>query len=219
MLILSTVCRQGEEEKGHGRIFLSFFFFFFFLFCFRTIRNACQGFLLFDAVCTLPVWLNPAQGEPARAHEIYLWTHARLTRARLGTLGWTLKSDLSNQMEMYYSPTPHTTVSREEWMLFLEELFLLCAFPAPRKSAFTDVVSALTFGSLAAVIKAAVAVPFHWSEGLIDKVMNGTLDTTAAAPMTVPEIPSLRKGIRSRLMHDHLVSNLSICFDRKHRSW
>ena len=81
--------------------------------------------MLFDAVCTLPVWTNPALGDAAQVHLIYMWTHGRLTPARSAALGWEVHSKLSEGMEMYWAPVPHRCAARDDWLLFLEELFLL----------------------------------------------------------------------------------------------
>jgi hypothetical protein len=178
----------------------------------KSLRSSCKHWLLFDAVCTLPVWTNPALRDPVKAHRIYAWTHGRLTAERSAALGWEVRSELSSGMEMYWAPVAHRCVACDDWLLFLEELFLLIAYPPPRKQAFLDVVPALTFASLAAVVRAAEATPAHWCESLVAAVISGKLETSAVPALCVPELPPAVPA-RSRRAVEYDVRAFSLEFE------
>ena len=155
------------------------------------------GFLCFDAVCTLPLWFIPANHDDDKIFDIYMWTHGRLTEDRLRVFGWKKKQSWGTNFML--EACERVAMSQKEWMLFLEQLFLMIAFPVTRGRVDVDLVPAVNFASLRAVIKSASkCVPVHWAEPLIESVLKGKLGSVARPPLKAVELPVESSGLSSK---------------------
>jgi len=147
--------------------------------------------LCFNVMIANGNWMELTNFDMVQASKVYLWSLSRLDDRRLSFFGW--RHILLDRMELRFQAIPEEesiglNVSYEEFCEFLDDLFLLYAFPRYLSIESGDCYSALSLGSIFSLAGAA-RVPFQWFYYLFDSLESEILKTKVPPPRKPAEKP------------------------------